>query len=112
MIAMIKQYWIVILFIVSLSVFLFSKCSEDKKAIKGHTVKAQSFQTPSGWGYDVLINDSILIHQDNIPGRPGNQGFKTEEQALSVGNLIVNKIENKKGIPSVNPRELDSLGIK
>ena len=110
---MIKRYWVVVLFLVSLIVFIISRYySHNKAAGGGSHLKAQAFQTSRGWGYDVMINDSVFIHQEIIPGVPGNQGFKTEEQALSVGNLVVKKMNDHKGFPSINPKELDSLGVK
>lgn len=109
---MIKRWWFVFLFLLSLTVFVISKygCSNNIK--KGNGIRSQTFQDSLGWGYDVLINDTIFIHQNIIPGMPGIHGFKTEEQALAVGNLVVKKMKNSKSFPSVNPYELDSLGIK
>ncbi len=109
---MIKRWWVVILFVFSLAVFLISKYTGIRNAPKAKGLSVQSFKDSLGWGYDVLINDTIFIHQNFIPGVPGNQGFKTEEQALSVGNLVKEKMKKKKSFPSVNPKELDSLGIK
>jgi len=110
---MIKRYWVVILFLVSLIVFLISRYyNHQKEAGNVSHLKAQTFQTSYGWGYDVMINDSVFIHQEFIPGVPGKQGFKTELQALSVGNLVVKKMNERKGFPTVNPKELDSLGVK
>ena len=47
-----------------------------------------------------------------IPAVPGNQGFATESDAKKVGELMLYKIKNKIMPPSIDVRELDSLGIK
>ena len=78
----------------------------------GSGLTARSFQSGYGWGYDILINDTIFVHQDIIPGVSGMRGFKTEEQAAKVGNLVLEKMKMGKRLPSVSPKELDSLGIK
>lgn len=109
---MIKRWWFVILFLLSLTVFIISKYSGNKNSKKGTGIIAQTFQDSLGWGYNVMINDTVFIHQDIIPGIPGNKGFKTEEQALAVGNLVIKKMKKSKSFPSVSPNELDSLGIK
>ena len=109
---MIKRWWFVILFLLSLTVFVISKYGGNNKIKKETGLRAQAFQDSLGWGYNVMINDTIFIHQRIIPGIPGNSGFKTEEQALSVGKLVVEKMKKSKRFPTVNPHELDSLGIK
>ncbi|MGB3076887.1 MAG: DUF4907 domain-containing protein [Chitinophagales bacterium] len=34
--------------------------------------------------YDVFAAGKLLIHQTNIPGLPGNDVFKTKEDAVKV----------------------------
>lgn len=58
------------------------------------TVKAQCFFAASGWGYDILVNDKLLIHQVSVPALKGDRGFATKEQAEQAASLIINKIEN------------------
>ena len=113
MMILIKRFWVVIVFAFCLIVFLISKYNSFQEGKhKKAEITTKSFQTENGWGYDVLINDTVLIHQDVVPGAPGNNGFKTEAQALLVGKLVVDKMNKSKNIPAVRPRELDSLGIK
>jgi hypothetical protein len=71
------------------------------------------FETSNGWGYTIKLNDSLhLIDQPMIPGRQGNKGFSSKEDAQKTANLVMYKM--RKGIlpPAVSERELDSLGIK
>ncbi len=30
------------------------------------------------WCYDLYMDGRLLIHQSNVPGFPGNEGFKTK----------------------------------
>ncbi len=79
----------------------------------GPAFKTDVFAGSSGWGYRITLNDTIrLIDQPMIPGREGNTGFRTREEAQKTADLVVAKL--KKGIlpPSVSRKELDSLGIK
>ena len=52
-----------------------------------------------------------MIHQPNIPGMPGNRGFKTRAQAEKITELIIYKIKNNIMPPTVTVEELDSLGV-
>ncbi|MFT3676237.1 MAG: DUF4907 domain-containing protein [Chitinophagaceae bacterium] len=57
-------------------------------------LSAHVFQTTMGWGYDILINDSLFIHQETMPVIGGGQGFARKEWAQKAARLIINKMEN------------------
>lgn len=63
------------------------------------------------WGYDIILNDKLYIHQPNIPSVPGNDGFKTKEDAIRTGEFVAYKIRNNILPPTVTPEQLDSLGV-
>lgn len=48
------------------------------------------------WGYDIYFENSLFIHQDCVPGLPGNDGFKTKAAAVKAARLMISKFE--KGI--------------
>ncbi len=64
-----------------------------------------------GWGYDILIDGKIYIHQPNVPAIIGNNGFSSEEKAMITGEFVISKIKNNIFPPAVSPEELDSLGV-
>jgi Domain of unknown function (DUF4907) len=64
-----------------------------------------------GWGYDIMVDGKIYIHQPNIPAIMGNSGFSSEEKAIAAGEFVISKIKNNILPPSVTPEELDSLGV-
>ena len=66
---------------------------------------------PSGYGYDILMDGRLYIHQTNIPAIPGNKGFTSEDDALKTGELMAFKIRNNIMPPSITIEELDSLGV-
>ena len=78
------------------------------------------FRTPSifnakiiygdkGWGYEILANDSILIHQETIPAATGNRGFEKKYQAERAATLIINKLKHRSR-PTVTTFELYQAG--
>lgn len=75
--------------------------------------KVDSIETNGsrGWGYDIMIDNKMYIHQPNVPAVMGNNGFPSEDQARKAGEFIMYKIKNNIIPPSVTPEELDSLGV-
>ena len=70
------------------------------------------FETRGGWGYDIQTNNKTIIHQPSIPGVPGMIVFPNQEQALRVGNRVVEKIEQTKAVPTLTNEDLRQLGVK
>lgn len=64
------------------------------------------------FGYDILINNKILIHQPNIPGRPGNKGFAVKTDAEKVAMLVIKKLQHGMMPPATSAKELDSMKVK
>lgn len=64
------------------------------------------------YGYDILVSGKPLIHQPTIPALPGNEGFKTEEAARKVGELVKRKLQANEIPPTVTTSELDALGVR
>jgi hypothetical protein len=63
------------------------------------------------YGYDILRNGRMLIHQPSIPCKPGFDGFSTEKDARKVALLVLEKL--KKGVmpPSVTLEEIKAGGV-
>lgn len=125
------------LLIVAVGILIFSSCNEpvkeqDKAEAKPAALKTAPGYNPyedlemrvevfkidsiehngsKGWGYDILINGIVHIHQPNIPAVMGNNGFSSEEKALIAGEYVIRKIKNNILPPAVTPEELDSLGV-
>ena len=108
---MIKKNWIYILFVFAIILFIVTRF---KKSTNGHQgevlLSLKTFQTPLGWGYDILTNDSVFIHQEFIPSIEGRKGFLSEAEASIVGNLSIERIKHRQ-LPNIKLTDLDSLHI-
>jgi hypothetical protein len=93
--------------LVCFAVIFFSRRKQSEKEIYVH---AEAVQTVYGWGYNILADEKIYIKQEFIPGVPGKLGFKSADDALKVGNLVVKKISSNQS-HTISASELDSLGI-
>lgn len=94
-----------------LNIFCNHSTPGTEKSASPLNTKYLIFKTPSGFGYDIYVNDKIIIHQAHIPAIGGRQSFKTEMQASKAAELVLHKIEKNILPPSVSPAELDSLGL-
>jgi hypothetical protein len=63
------------------------------------------------YGYNILMDGRIIVHQPSVPARPGVEGFRTVEAAQLVGEFVLQKIRHNSFPPSVSVSELDSLGV-
>lgn len=63
------------------------------------------------FGYDIYVDDAILIHQPSRPGISGNLGFATEQDALKVAELVIQKLRNNEMPPTVTMQELEVLDV-
>ena len=61
------------------------------------------------WGYDIVVDGRIRIHQPSVPGQPGNEGFKSKEKAEKVARLVIKKMKNGESLPSITAEELKKL---
>lgn len=59
--------------------------------------------------YDIYSNGKLLIHQTNIPGLNGNEGFKTKEGAKRVAEFVISKLKKGEIPPTVSIVELKKL---
>ena len=73
-------------------------------------VELRPIQTPKGWGYDILTDGRIFIHQPIIPAIPGDTGFRTKEDALAVGQKVLAQVMAGK-LPMVTAKEVQDMGL-
>ncbi|PJJ09537.1 uncharacterized protein DUF4907 [Flavobacterium sp. 1] len=92
-----------ILFIIGLLLFIFCR--------KEHDLKIQSLKTINGWGYIIKNSDKIIIRQTIIPVISESKSFKTEKEALAVGQLVVKKLKSNNS-PTITKNDLILLKIK
>ena len=75
-------------------------------------LKTEVFSNPDKtYGYQVLLNGSPMIRQTNIPGIPGNAGFRDEAKAKKTAELVLMKVRKNIMPPALTTEELDSLGV-
>ncbi len=67
---------------------------------------------PDGtFGYDIMIDGNIYVHQPTKPAVGGNAGFATEVEAQYVAGLVISKIKNNILPPSVTSEEITNFVI-
>jgi hypothetical protein len=65
----------------------------------------------NSFGYDIFSGAKKIIHQENIPGQPGNNGFTTSTAATKVASLVVSKLQKNIWPPVVSTDELKQLRV-
>jgi hypothetical protein len=73
-------------------------------------LELKPIQTSKGWGYDILQDGKIFIHQDIIPAVAGGHGFRSREDALAVGQLVYDRVKAGQ-MPMVTAEEVRKMGV-
>lgn len=63
------------------------------------------------WGYNILVENELILTQPCIPGMSGNEGFKTKADAESVAKLVIQKMKRGEIPPSVTLEEMKKLNL-
>lgn len=95
---MTKRHNIIVLSVavlISAGIWVRALTGNKNQPAHPENLSAKTFKGPLGWGYDILVNDTVYIHQEFVPAMSGKQGFSQERQAQQMAELIINKI--KKG---------------
>jgi hypothetical protein len=80
------------------------------RVFRNDTVKTQ--ESIGGFGYDVMMNGRLYLHQPMIPAVQGLKTFNSEKDAKKMAEFVLTKIKNNVMPPTVSISEIDSLGIK
>ena len=76
--------------IISIAICSFAILHARKKPGQ---LSAKTFHGAIGWGYDILVNDSLFIHQEFVPQQTGRHGFTTEKEALQTAELLIQQLQ-------------------
>lgn len=68
-------------------------------------------QIENGWGYEIVTNHKIIIHQTHIPAMASQIPFYSKEDAIKVANRVIEKLSNKQ-MPTITKEDLTTLKIK
>lgn len=78
---------------------------------KNNSLEIKITKQNSGFGYQILKKQKIVINQPYIPAIQGDKNFKTETDARKTADLVVSKID-KYSLPKISVHELDSMKIE
>lgn len=102
-----RTRWVLLLLLVGLAVLTVYRLYPRQSQYQ-----IQVFATASGWGYNILNNGKLYIHQPTVPGQSGTAGFTSQEQARRVGERMASKLQQTKALPTLTNDELRQLGVK
>lgn len=85
--------------------------TKSKRPLKINNVETKVFENSHGWGYEIIVNQKIYIHQEHIPAINELKGFSSADDAKRVANFAIKKMLKTQKLPSIKYHELDSLGV-
>jgi len=71
-------------------------------------ITTETFTVEGGWGYQVIVNGKVYIHQPFVPGN-NRAPFPSEKSARKASRLVENKIRTGLA-PNLTREELEKAG--
>jgi hypothetical protein len=81
----------------------------ESRIFKNDTVAGSNL---TGFGYDILVDGKLYIHQPHIPSISGSTGFLSQDDAHKTADYVADKLRETNALPSLSKQDLDNLGIK
>jgi hypothetical protein len=105
--------------ILSLITFMIFSCSQshkeesnNKELIKSPAIyDSVFFSRFGGYGYDIIVDGRVAIHQPHIPVIGWQVGFASAGDARKTAQFVITKIKQNHFPPQVTKKELKELGI-
>src|ERR1041385_919321 len=63
----------------------------ETRIFRNDTIAASTLK---GFGYDILVDGKLYIHQPHIPAVSGSMGFTTEEDARKTAEYVSEKLRS------------------
>lgn len=98
-----------------LTLILFS-CNQNSNSTKraetndASVIQIRTFQIADSenFGYEILIDEEIYIHQEYIPAIEGKHYFKSQKTATKAAEIVKKKIELNR-LPNLSKDEIKRL---
>lgn len=91
---------------VLIAILIVTACFLTYNADRGYRVV--TFRNNAGWGYDILYDQKIIIHQPFMPAINGQKAFSERNAARMTGKLVVSKLR-KHRLPGITSNELYAI---
>lgn len=78
------------------------------KSRDSNRFESRVFKVVNGWGYDILVNDTVVIHQESVPVMENQQPFVKKEDAIQTAELVIQKLKNGEP-PSLTKFDLEKI---
>jgi hypothetical protein len=75
---------------------------------RDHHYTVDVIKSEQGWGYNILFDNKLIIHQPYMPAGNGQVAFGDKYSARKIGGLVVKKLQNNQS-PSITRDELHSI---
>ncbi len=98
---------IAIAVIISVLIFIFG-WHNKKQPTPQHQFSYNTFFKQSGWGYEVLVDGKVHIHQDFVPVLPIEKGFNKKEYAEKAATLVIQKLQHNQ-LPTLTTGDLGQI---
>jgi hypothetical protein len=96
----------VLLFSLLVSITILAYKTRQQPVKEAARYSAEVFSVWNGWGYDILVDDSVIIHQESIPSIGKAIPFPEKTQAQQAADLVLKKLIDSDDLPTLTRAEV------
>lgn len=94
-----------------IGVAAFFACSCKHNGHQGEVYcEVRPLKTSNGWGYEIYVDKKLYIKQEYIPAISGVHPFKSKDDAMKTGALVLDKLTHGR-VPALTIDELRNLKV-
>ncbi|MEO8764263.1 MAG: DUF4907 domain-containing protein [Ginsengibacter sp.] len=107
---MIKKTSVVVCILFVVIVIAISVKTANGNNDKMLKVESVPVHNSSGWGYEIMVDHKVFIHQPYIPAIAGRREFLTKEDAMKTAGMVIEKLISGQQ-PAITKNDLAALKI-
>lgn len=98
-----------LLLLLPLVLFLYFIRTGDMGSPHGRQPELQTFQLGNGWGYQIVMNQKVLIYQPTIPAIDTVMPFPNEASAHRIGTLVFERLNANRDFSVTKEEMMEAL---
>lgn len=100
---------VICLLLLPVLILLIYFCAGKMGNLHKRQLELQTIQSGNGWGYQIVMDDKIVIYQPTVPAIDTLMAFPSEYSARLLGQLVLKRMKSKENFSVSREEAIHSL---